>query len=81
MLCSSHTKFEIFVNHMKKQNKKHQNANFFNEKLKTKSLMFFELIFFMSSSQVTWLVKSLFSNFSCMFLNPNNFFQFEFLLF
>ena len=22
-----------------------------------------------------------FSNFSCMFLNPNNFFQFEFLLF
>ena len=34
-------KFEIFQNHIKKQNKKHQNTRFIDEKLKTKSLMFF----------------------------------------
>ena len=26
----------------------------------------------------SWTKKSFFSNFSCMFLNPNNFFRFEF---
>ena len=30
-----------FANHMKKQNKKHQNAKFNDKKLKTKSLIFF----------------------------------------
>ena len=34
-------KFEIFQTTWKKQNKKHQNDRFIDEKLKTKSLMFF----------------------------------------
>ena len=34
-------KFEILYDHMKKQNKKHQNTRFIDEKLITKSLMFF----------------------------------------
>ena len=39
MLCGSHIKIWNLVNHMKIQNKKHQNARFIDEKLKTKSLM------------------------------------------
>ena len=38
--------FEVLQNHMKKQSKKHQNAKFIGEKLKTKRLMFFVLFFF-----------------------------------
>ena len=38
-------KFEILQTTWKKQNKKHQNARFIDEKLKTKSLMFFVLFF------------------------------------
>ena len=40
-------KFEILQTTWKKKNKKHQNATFINEKLKTKSMMFFVSFFFM----------------------------------
>ena len=41
MLCCSHIKIWSLANHIKKRNKKHQNAKSIGEKLKTKSLMFF----------------------------------------
>ena len=41
MPCGSHIKIWNSENNMKKQNKKHQNARFIDEKLKNKSLMFF----------------------------------------
>ena len=41
MLCGSHIKIWNLANHMKKQYKKHQNAESIGEKLKTKGLMFF----------------------------------------
>ena len=41
MLCGSLIKIWILPNHMKKQNKKLQNAKSVGEKLKTKGLMFF----------------------------------------
>ena len=41
MLCGSHIKIWNLANHMKEQNKKHQNVRFIDEKLKIKSLMFF----------------------------------------
>ena len=41
------SKIEILQNHMKKQNKQHQNDRFIDEKLKTKSLMFFVSFIFM----------------------------------
>ena len=41
MLCGSHIEIWNLPNHMKKQNKKNQNASFIDEKLKTKSPMFF----------------------------------------
>ena len=41
MLCGSYFKIWNLANHMKKQNKKHQNAKSIGEKLKTKGLMFF----------------------------------------
>ena len=43
MLCGSHIRILNLENHMKKQNKDHQNARSIDEKLKTKSLMFFVL--------------------------------------
>ena len=46
MLCGSRIKLWNLANHMKKQNKKHQNTRFIDEKLKTKSLMFFVSFFF-----------------------------------
>ena len=46
MLCGSHIKIWNLANHMKKQNKKHQNARYIGEELKTKSLMFFVSFFF-----------------------------------
>ena len=39
MLCGSLNKIWNLVNHMKKQNKKHHNAKYIGEKLKTKGLM------------------------------------------
>ena len=45
MLCGSHIKIWNLANHMEKENKKHQNARFIDEKLKTKSLMFFVSFF------------------------------------
>ena len=39
------SKFEILQTTWKKRNKKHQNARSIDEKLKTKSLMFFVLFF------------------------------------
>jgi hypothetical protein len=39
MLCGLLIKILNLANHMKKQNKKHQNAKSIVEKLKTKSLM------------------------------------------
>ena len=45
MLSASHIKIWNLANHMKKQNKKHQNAKSIGEKLKTKSLMFFVSFF------------------------------------
>ena len=45
MLCSSHIKIWNFANHMKKQNKKHENTRFIDEKLKNKSLVFFVSFF------------------------------------
>ena len=44
-LCGSYIKIWNLPNYMKKQNKEHQNARFINEKLKTKSLMFFVSFF------------------------------------
>ena len=41
MLCSSHIKIWNLANHMKKQNKNHQNAQTIDEKRKIQSLMFF----------------------------------------
>ena len=40
MLCGSHT-YGNLANHMKKQNKKHQNSTPIDEELKTKSQVFF----------------------------------------
>ena len=45
MNCGSHIKIRNLSNHMKKQNKKHQNVWFIDEKLKTKSMMFFVSLF------------------------------------
>ena len=45
MLCGSYTKIWNLANHMKKQNKKHQKARLIDEKMKTKSLMFFVYFF------------------------------------
>ena len=45
MLCGSHIKILNLANYMKKQNKKHPNARFIDEKLKTKSLMLFVSFF------------------------------------
>ena len=45
MLCGWHIKIWNLSNHMKKQNKKHPNARFIDEKLKTKSLVFFVSFF------------------------------------
>ena len=53
MLCSSHFKIWNLANHMKKQNKKHQNAICIREKLKTKGLMFF-VSFFSCDLQDFW---------------------------
>jgi hypothetical protein len=41
MLCGSPSKIWNLANHMKKQNKKHQNAESIGEKLKNEDLMFF----------------------------------------
>ena len=46
MLCDSHIKIGNLANHMKKQNIKHQNDRFIDEKMKTKCLMFFVSFFF-----------------------------------
>ena len=40
-LAPNALRFTYLANHMKKQNKKHQNAKSIGEKLKTKGLMFF----------------------------------------
>ena len=40
MLYGSQIKIWNLANHMKKQNKKHHNAKYIGEKLKTKNLMF-----------------------------------------
>ena len=45
MHCGSHIKILNLGNNMKKQNKKHQNARFIDEKVKNKSLMFFVSFF------------------------------------
>ena len=45
ILCGSHIKIWNLANHMKKQNKKHQNAKSIGEKLKTTGLMFFVSFF------------------------------------
>ena len=45
MLCGSHNEIWNLANHVKKKKKKHQNARFIDEKLKTKSLMFFASFF------------------------------------
>ena len=47
MLCGSHIYYNLksCKPHKKKQKKKHQNARFIDEKLKTKSLMFFVTFF------------------------------------
>ena len=45
MLCGSLIKIWNIANHMKKQNKKHQNAKPIGKKLKTKGLMFFVSFF------------------------------------
>ena len=45
-LFGSRVKIWSLANHMKKQNKKRQNANSISEKLKRKGLMFFALFFF-----------------------------------
>ena len=44
------------ANHMKKQNKTHQNASFIDEKLKTNSRMFFISFFFMWFAQFQILI-------------------------
>ena len=49
--CGSHFRIWNLANNMKKQNKKHQNARFIDEKLKNRSLMFFVFFFFM------WLAR------------------------
>ena len=52
-----------------------------------KTLHFETMVFcYQNCSDILWekfvlVIEKTFSNFSCMFLNPNNFFQFEFLLF
>ena len=46
MLYGSLVKIWNLANHIKKQNKKHQNAKFIGKKLKTKGLMFFVSFFF-----------------------------------
>ena len=45
MLRGSRIKIWNLGNHMKKQNKKYQNARSIDEKLKTKGLMFFVSLF------------------------------------
>ena len=45
MLFGSHIEIWNLANHMKKQNIKHKNVRFIDEKLKTKSLMFFFSLF------------------------------------
>ena len=45
MLCGSLIKILNLANHLKKQNKKHQNVKYIGEKLKTKGLMFFVSFF------------------------------------
>ena len=41
MLCRSHNEVWNLTNHMKKQNKKHQNVRSIGKKLRSKSLLFF----------------------------------------
>ena len=45
MLCGSIIEMGNLANHMKKQDKKRQNAKSIGEKLKTKGLMFFVSFF------------------------------------
>ena len=62
MLCGSLIKIWNLANHMKKQNKKHQNAKSIGEKLKTKGLMlfvsFFHVICKISNSNM-WTARHL----------------------
>ena len=46
-LAPNALRFTYLANHMKKLNKKHQNAKSIGEQLKTKGLMFFVSFFFM----------------------------------
>ena len=45
MLCRSLIKIQKHANHMKNQNKNHQNTKSIGKKLKTKGLMFFSHFF------------------------------------